>query len=380
MRILYDDNMPLVAECFADWGQLIPFVGRGLTPADIQQADMLLVRSITPVTKTLLKNSSVRFIGSATIGTDHIEMQALSAAGVSFAHAPGCNARAVAEYVLTTAVNWAAEKSVSLNSLRLAVVGYGNVGREVTHLLQPLVGRLIIVDPLLAADEFPDQDFVAIDQALRADVISLHVPLTREGGHATHHLFSQQRLSMLADNQLLINSSRGAVVDNAALELCEADVVLDVWEGEPVVSASVLSEVFMGTPHVAGHTLEGKYSGTYQLYLAACEFFQKPVCFELSQDQEFSRQQVLSVKTASSEQSVESWIASVLNQVVPLKQDYARLCDQLSAVAAEDRGVVFDRLRKQYTVRREFSAFQVKADSLRPDELALLNHLGFRIW
>jgi len=277
MNIVADESMPLAEYFFGSLGDVQRHPGRTMNASVLSGAEVLLVRSITQVNPLLLEGSPVTFVGSATIGTDHVDLSYLARKGIRFSHAPGCNARAVAEYVLAAVLYWASGEGCSLDSLCLAVVGYGHVGREVAHLLGPLM-RHVVVDPFLDAADYPGVEFVSMSSAWQADIVTLHVPLTREGAHSTFHLLNQGNLSAEKTPGLLINAARGGVVDNRALQEILVRrpgmaCVLDVWEGEPGISPALLKNVLLGSPHVAGHTLEGKYRGTWQLYLAACEYF-----------------------------------------------------------------------------------------------------------
>ena len=275
MKIVADENMPALA-LFAPLGEVIPRAGRGLTQADLTDAGVLLVRSVTRVDAALLAETPVRFVGSATIGTDHVDLPWLAAAGIWFAHAPGCNAMAVAEYVLQVVLDWACEQGRSLANLSVGVVGVGNAGGRVAHLLAAAGCRVRCCDPpRAAAGDAIDGGWVSLDEALACDVVTLHVPLTGQGGHATRHLLGASALSTLSPDQLLINSSRGPVIDNTALLACLESggpaVVLDVWETEPGVPPALFARVRRGSPHIAGYSVEGRTRGSLMVYQALCE-------------------------------------------------------------------------------------------------------------
>lgn len=282
MKIVCDENIAFAQEFFGDMGELVCLPGRALTAAEVRDADALIVRSVTEVGEPLLVGSRVQFVGSATIGFDHVDLAYLAAAGIGFAGAPGCNARAVVEYVLSALLHL---RSDSLSRLTVAVVGAGNVGGRLLWALDQLGLQTWMVDPLVSAAQLAERfEFTRLPQqrtlteALAADVVCLHTPLTREGCAPTWHLLGAEQIAQLCPGSLLLNAGRGAVVDNRALlqrlqQHADLDVVLDVWEGEPAISLPLLQQVRLGTPHIAGYSAEGKLQGTASVYQALCAHF-----------------------------------------------------------------------------------------------------------
>ncbi|HBX54890.1 MAG TPA: 4-phosphoerythronate dehydrogenase, partial [Pseudomonas sp.] len=236
MRIVADENIPLLDEFFAGFGEICRLPGRAIDRAALSDAELLLVRSVTQVDRGLLDGSQVRFVGTCTIGTDHLDLDYLQHAGIGWASAPGCNARGVVDYVLGSLLLLAEEQGAALPARTYGVVGAGQVGGRLVEVLRGLGWSVRVCDPLRQAAE--GGDFVSLEEVIaECDVISLHTPLERDGAHPSHHLFDAARLARLKPGAWLINASRGAVVDNAALRevlMRRADlrVVLDVWEGE----------------------------------------------------------------------------------------------------------------------------------------------------
>lgn len=356
MRLLADENMPLLTEFFAGLGELRTLPGRGMSRDDVLAADVLLVRSVTAVSHELLAGSSLRWVGTATIGTDHIDSEALRAQDITLASAPGCNARAVGEYVTTALSMLAHEQGWQPQERTLGIVGLGNTGRAVAALATALGFRVLGCDPLQQTD-IPARTFSEL--LAEADIISLHVPLIKEGVHATQHLLGRAELTRLRTGSILINSSRGSVVDNEALasELREypgrLTAVLDVWEGEPRLSASLLDRVHTGTPHVAGYSQEGKWRGTAMLYQQLCDFLKQAQTVSLEQVQPA---EVPAPLTVDASLPVSAVLASVLLQACPLRRDDAAL---RASMMAADPAAAFDALRKNYPPRREFTAQRV---------------------
>ncbi|MFZ5723243.1 MAG: 4-phosphoerythronate dehydrogenase [Pseudomonadota bacterium] len=371
--------MPLLAEFFADLGEIRRLPGRSMTAADVAGADLLLVRSVTRVDAALLAAARPRFVGSATIGTDHVDLAWLAGQGIPFAAAPGCNARAVAEYVSTVLALYAGQESVAVAGLRLGVVGCGHVGREVVRQAQALGMPVAICDPLADPAGLPaDVPRLALDALLDwADVLTLHVPLADDGPHPTRHLLDAARLRR-GRWRLLINTARGPVVDNRALSgLLAAEpgraAVLDVWEAEPAVPPALLQRVRLGTPHVAGYSLEGKWRGTAMLYRAAC----RTLGIAPRVDLEAIR------RARGDTPAVLPWagtLAETLAGVCDVPGDDRRLRAVVTADAAAT-AAAFDRLRRDYPERREFAHYRLAGvpatDPQTKTPRAMLAALGF---
>ena len=233
MKIIADENIPCAEQAFASLGEVRLVPGRGMQAAQVQDADILLVRSVTAVDQALLAHSAVRFVGSATIGFDHVDRAYLHQRGIGFATAPGCNATSAAEYVVSALLVLAQRKGFTLAGKSVGIIGCGNVGSRVRERLAALGMHCVVNDPPLQ-DQGGHDDFVSLEEVLQADVITVHVPYTRDGAYPTHHLVDEAVLRKLQPGALFINTSRGAVTDNRALDalLAERDdlsVVLDVW-------------------------------------------------------------------------------------------------------------------------------------------------------
>ncbi len=282
MLIVADENIPYWIPFFGDIGEIRRVNGRTLAPDQVRDADILLVRSVTRVDRQLLEGARVRFVGTATIGTDHIDQAWLQEQGIGFAAAPGCNAVSVAEYVLSV-LSLYAEKRGGIedwSSLTVGIVGgVGNVGGELARMLERLDFTVKLCDPpRQEAEEERAEEFVPLAEALECDVVTLHTPLTRTGAHPTNRMIAGSELAALGQDQLLINAGRGGeVIDGEALlaRLQQADaptVVLDVWEHEPRINPDLLDRVWLATPHIAGYSLEGKMQGTEMIYQALCRY------------------------------------------------------------------------------------------------------------
>ncbi len=377
MKIVADENIPCVREAFASLGEVTLVNGRGLGAEQVSAADILLVRSVSRVDESLLAGSSVRFVGSATIGFDHIDTAYLKASGIGLATAPGSNATSAAEYVVSSLLVLAQQQGLEPAGKTAGIIGCGNVGSRVRERLTALGMRCLVNDPPLQASGV-DDDFVDLEAALRADVVTVHVPLTRAGDHPTCHLLDKTAFGQLRQGAVLINTARGAVADNAALNevLAQRDdlsVVLDVWEGEPAIDLSLLEKVALGTPHIAGYSLDGKLRGTEMIYRAACEFLGVP--------QQWNVRSVLPAdETVVLPQGADAGAlvrAAVLG-CYDVRDDDRRL-RRLFDLPADERPRYFDRLRREYPLRREFAATKLTGATIPDREREQLAGLGFAV-
>ena len=358
MKILFDENMPYAKEFFSNIAgsetQLISFSGRDLSHEQVRDTDVLLVRSITQVNKALLnENKKLSFVGTATIGTDHIDQAYLAKRDIAFHSSPGCNAVSVAEYVISALVILAERYLFDFTKLSVGIVGGGNTGSRLSEKLSALGIQYKICDPLLAANTDDTREFVSLEEALECDVISLHVPKVIDGEYPTYHLLDETRLRNLKDEQILISACRGEVIDNHALLALKKSghglkLVLDVWEGEPDVLTPLIDYTEIATAHIAGYSLEGKARGTEMLYQALCQHINvEPLC-QLTT--------LLPTANISSLELNQEFNEIVLNQLVKMVYDVRR-DDAIFRQKLSSQG--FDALRKNYPTRREFSAVQV---------------------
>ena len=367
LRIVADENMPGL-EMFQALGTVVARPGRALSTRDLQQADVLLVRSVTRVDAALLEGTPVRFVGSATIGTDHIDLPWLGRAGIGFAHAPGCNAMAVAEYTLQATLEWLVAVGREVSGLTFGVVGCGNVGSRVATLMTALGAKVLCCDPpRQGRGEQLDGGWQTLEAALGCDIVSLHVPLIREGEGSTWHLLDRSRLAALAPRQLLINPCRGPVVDNLSLtELPRQQLpslVLDVWENEPRLLPALFDRVFRGTPHIAGYSVEGRWRGSSMVLQGLHSW--------LARDDVDLEPQALQSQWSQP-------VAGLVDLLALLRSRY-RLADDHDALAVSllepDPGRAFDRLRKHYPQRHELRGTAVSG-LVSPSLLPVLSELG----
>lgn len=363
MHIVADENIPLAEAFFSHLGVVERLPGRSLTRQQLQRADLLLVRSVTPVTAQLLAETPVKFVASATIGTDHIDLGLLQQRGIVFSNAPGCNAESVVDYVLSALIHLAQQQGCALSERCVGIVGVGNVGGRLQQRLQRLGIASVLCDPLRAERESAAPGaFSELSELLqRCDVFCLHTPLTQQGPYPSYHLFDADVLNALPQGSWLINAGRGAVIDNRALADClqqrkDLQVVLDVWESEPGIDTRLAQRLALATPHIAGYSLEGKSRGTEMIYQSACRFLGVQPQRTLAQllPQPAIRQVQLSA-TAALEADL---LPRLVKLVYDVRRDHDTLLNRVrhhpTAIASE-----FDRLRRCYPERREFSSLRL---------------------
>lgn len=372
MKIVVDENMPLVHQLFSSFGNIVALPGRQMTADDLRDADVLLVRSVTSVNATLLTQArQLKFIGTATIGTDHVDQAFLAQQGIPFFSAPGCNKISVGEFVISALLILAEQRQITLAGLSLGIIGAGNTGTAVAERAAALGMVVHLCDPVKQAGGDP-REFCSYDAALTCDVISFHVPITKTGEHPTFHMLDAARIQALSSAQLVVNASRGAVWDNQAMLIRQesADpltLVMDVWEHEPDVLMPLVGHTQLATPHIAGYSLEGKYRGTYMLYQAFCDVFGYPCTTELRRllpPPDISEVTLHGPLT-------EAKIRKLIHLVYDVRRDDARFRQQIGLNGA------FDQMRKNYPERREWSSLSVRA--AHADARRQLSQLGFTV-
>lgn len=358
MKIVADPNIPFVQEAFGPLGEVALVPGRTMRADLVRDADLLLVRSVTPVNAGLLDGSRVKFVATATIGFDHVDTRYLELRGIGFATAAGSNANSVAEYIIAALLELAHRKQFRLRDKTLGVVGVGNVGSKVVRYAEALGMRVLPNDPPRQRAE--GGSFVSLDRVIaEADIITLHVPLTKSGPDATFHILEPRR-------GILINTARGAVLDNRALLAANlTGLVLDVWEGEPNLPPGLLDKADIITPHIAGYSFDGKVNGTRMIYEAACRHFGLPAVWT----PQLPAVSPLTMAAVPGEDD-EDTLRRVIRQCYDITDDDARLRTDPKK---------FDQLRAEYPVRREFFNTMLRLENATASVRAKLAAIGFRL-
>ena len=375
LRIVADQEIPLIARAFAGAAEVTLLDGRALDPPAVRQADALLVRSVTRVNAALLKGSAVRFVGSATSGVDHIDRAWLASAGIQFAHAPGSNARPVAEYALAGLFALAQRRGFELRDKTVGIIGCGHTGSHLARFLTALGVPCLRNDPPLAR-RGAGGAYVALEAICAADIISLHVPLNDAGADKTRRLVNARFLSRLKRDVILLNTSRGAVIDEAALirfrrQNPRASLILDVWQDEPRINPALLAETALATPHIAGYSRGAKIRAARMLLAALAEFSGHEAA---TTDPNPLPKHGLELAPDAG----QDIIPRAVTQAYDVAGD-GGLLGGLAGLDKRQRGEYFDRARKHYPPRREFGDYIVQARGMAPDTAARLGRLGFAV-
>jgi erythronate-4-phosphate dehydrogenase len=357
LKLLADENIAGIDTFFMDMDVTVK-PGREISPKDLLGVDILLVRSVTKVNRTLLEYaSSLKFIGSATIGVDHIDIDYLQSIGIVFSNAPGCNAQGVCEYVMSS-IAYLKPSIFSDPNATVGIIGCGHVGSKVYRVLKDLDVSVSVYDPLKGDEVLFKRG--SLEQVLSCDVVTLHVPFTDCGLHATHNMLDQEQLDTMKDSALLINTSRGGVVNEHALSNWLSTrknslVALDVWKNEPNINKSLLERCDIATPHIAGYSLRGKWRGTFALYKAVREFLGMPLDKGMSD-----------MPTQIQHVDLTQPIEQLFLKSYQIKLDSDAMKSALLD-SSQDIGCEFDMLRKQYFQRCEWE------DSIDPSSAFTLS-------
>ncbi len=381
MRIVCDANMPYVKQAFATLGEVVLCDGREMTPELVATADLLIARSTTKVDRHLLAGRRLRFYGSGVIGTDHIDIPLLEELGIPWSSAPGCNAASVAQYLTVALVQLALRYGRQLDRMRLGVVGVGHVGRQVVARAQAIGMQVVCCDPPRKRDpaDVAAQEFVPLEQLLQeADVVTLHTPLTRQGADATWHMLGAEQLALMRRDAWLINAARGGVVDGTAWLAARQRshlqaTVFDTWEPEPEFRPEIFAAVDWGTPHIAGHSYEGKVNGTMIVYRAACHTLGVAPTYE----PELPEPPTPAIEVDAAGLSREALLRAVVLPTYSLEADDLVMRAIPAAATPARRGAAFDQLRRSYPMRREFSATRVTLRNATPAQEQMVRALGF---
>ncbi len=356
MNIFVDENIPQGPQVFSAYGDVHVFAGRALKQKDLLKADALVVRSITNVNDGLLDGTPVRFVGTATIGVDHIDQDYLSKSGIGFAAAPGCNARSVAEYLTAALLHLRLHRKLELEGKTLGIIGFGHVGNQVARVAPFLGLKVLRCDPPLEKAGHPGPFLSLQELAAQSDILTAHVPLTRTGPHATLGFLNCDFFEAFNNSKVLINTCRGEITDAETLlwaldQKKLSHLILDVFPGEPNIDPILASRADLISPHIAGYSIQGKLNGTSQILTAFL--------------QHFGLEKKSDVIMPSPPHPDITWPGKVGAEVGMhhcVKQSYEILRDDINlrrALNDPDLPIRFDLLRKTYPERYEFAGFRV---------------------
>lgn len=379
MKIVCAKSVLFGREAFSTLGEVRVLPDRNITRADVVDADILAIRSKTEVTRALIDNASLRYVGTATAGYDHIDTEACRKAGIAWGAAPGCNANSVAEYMTAALLHLAVEKGCPLKGRTLAVIGVGQVGHRVVAKARALGLRVLQNDPPRAAVEHNFELRPLAEILPEADFVTLHVPLTDEGPWATRAMVNADFFGALRPGAVFFNASRGEVVNERALQKAMDEhrlshVVLDVWDHEPVINFDLCNRVDLGTPHIAGYSYDGKLDGTLQIYREACRIMGAEPTWDPTPL--LPPPAVPRVELDARARTDEQVLHELVRRVYDIAADDLALRQPAEPDDAK-RGARFDHLRATYPQRCEFHHTEARVVGGSSDLLSKIHGLGF---
>jgi erythronate-4-phosphate dehydrogenase len=375
LKIVADDKIPFLKGVLEPYADILYLPGAKISPADVAGADAIFTRTRTKCNAGLLQGSNVRLIVTATIGYDHIDTSWCEANGIRWINAPGCNSSSVQQYITAVLVTLAEAHAWHLPELTLGVIGVGNVGRKVALAGAALGMRVLSNDPPRADKEGTEEAFIPLDELLKqSDIVTCHTPLTADAPYPTYHLASDGFFERMKAGAVFINSSRGAVTDSAALKRAMpaklAEYVLDVWEGEPEMDPYLLEKAFIGTPHIAGYSSDGKANGTAACIRELCRFFELDILPDWYPASVPSPPMPAALSIDGKGKTDGQIFYEAVTHTYPIGEDSRRL-KQSPATFEEQRG--------NYWTRREFGAFTLQLTHVGQTAAEGLAKLGFHL-
>jgi erythronate-4-phosphate dehydrogenase len=373
MKIIIDDKIPYIKGVLEHFAEVIYIPWNKTTPETVKNADALITRTNTICNKDLLEGSRVKFIATATIGYDHIDTGYCQKAGIEWTNAPGCNAESVNQYIASAILVWSMRKRLNLSNKTIGIVGAGNVGSRVAKTCEIIGMRVLLNDPPRARKE-KTRNFVSLEKIKQeADIITFHVPLNMKGEDATFNMVDKNFIKSLHKKPLLINSCRGDVFDTEAIyNAVKTDyisgLIIDCWKNEPYINIELLNIAEIGTPHIAGYSKDGKANGTTMSIRSVSRFFNLGIDNWKSENIEIPEKTVIEIDgNRKHEQAI---IAEAILATCDIETD-----DKLLRKSP----YLFEKLRDNYKVRREFTAYTIKAKNIEEKTLVKLKALGFNL-
>ena len=373
IKIIADDKIPFLEGVFEPFAGIRYLPGQSISKDDLLNADALLIRTRTKCSEKLLKGSAVKFIGTATIGHDHIDAEYCALNGIEWINAPGCNSSSVQQYVIAALLKIGKESGLKLQDKTIGIIGVGNVGSQVERFARIIGMNVILNDPPRASRE-GNEKFTDLETLLeQSDIITLHVPLTMSGEHMTYHMIDDLKLEKVRKNAWLINSSRGEVADTSSLKKALErgrieGAVIDVWENEPYIDPELMNLAFIATPHIAGYSSDGKANGTAMIVNGASGFFGLPLKEWYPTGIQEPDNPVIHIDARG--RDFEDILREAVNQTYIISADDTRLRHSLSG---------FEEQRGNYPARREFPAYTISINGASDDDTRKLSAMGFKL-
>lgn len=373
-KIVIDDAVPYAEEIFSHLGEVTKIAGRAINSDAVKQADALIVRSRTLVNKELLENSKVSFVGSTVVGLDHIDQPYLKQKQIEFYSAQGCNANSVAEYVITNLLNLAEQFQFNISEKSLGIIGVGNVGEKVYNKAKALGMQILLNDPpkVERHPELEDQhNYVDLDSCLKADIITLHTPLTNSGLHPTRDLISATKLSNINPDQIIINAARGGIINEQAWKnaITQANVI-DCWENEPNIDMELYAKAWIATPHIAGHSLDAKVAGSSMVYQKLCKYWQ----VQPQQDWQAALPEPPPIRNFEAMPSLQNALCKLMNETHNIFADDNVIRDKEASSVHKK----YEYYRRNFPIYREWAQHRIQLTG-KTELDNLLIQLGFKV-
>lgn len=372
LHIVADDKIPFLKGVLEPFGFVEYFPGKEINRQVLKNADALITRTRTKVNKELLEGTMVKFVATATIGTDHLDIDWLTKNGIKWVNAPGCNSGSVMQYIGGALTYLSYKYNFDFTKMTLGIIGVGNVGSKVAKLSKNLGFKVLLNDPPRERNEGKSQ-FTSLPELLRAsDIISMHVPLNKTDRDRTIGLVNKEFLKSTKKGAIFINSSRGPIVEESSLK--EAlisrkitNTVLDVWQHEPEIDPELMKLVDIATPHIAGYSIDGKANGTSMVVNALSSYFQLPL--ENWYPDTLLEPNNKSIKINCEGLSDQKILEKAVRFTYKIEEDDQNLRKNL---------IEFEKLRGNYPIRREFSSYEIQLENETERIIKNLNDLGFK--
>jgi erythronate-4-phosphate dehydrogenase len=373
MKIIIDNKIPYIRGAFEPFAEVIYLPGNKTTKEVVKDADVLITRTRTKCNQELLEGSKVKFIATATIGYDHIDTEYCKKAGIKWTNAPGCNAESVNQYIASALFSWSMKKRFDLKEKTIGIVGVGHVGSKVARLCKTIGMKVLLNDPPREREEEPEQFVSLVKIQQEADIITFHVPLNLNGEDATFHMVNEKFIQNLKKKPLLINSCRGEVFDSASIKnALQTEVIsgfiADCWENEPDIDLELLKLADYGTPHIAGYSKDGKANGTKMSVQAISRFFNLDIDNWEAENVELPEKTTIEID--GNQRREYSILAEAILSTYDIETD-----DE----ALRENPQLFEKLRGDYPVRREFDSYTISAKNIENETLEKLKKLGFSL-
>ena len=373
IKIIADDKIPFLKGVLEPYADVTYLPGKQITRDVIMNVDALLIRTRTKCTDTLLKGTRVKFIGTATIGFDHIDTQYCEKNKIKWTNAPGCNSFSVQQYIAAALLKIASEFRFSLKDKTIGIIGVGNVGTKIEKFAKILGMKVLLNDPPRARKE-GEKAFNRLDKILyESDIVTVHVPLNVVGEDRTYNLFNETSFKKMQKDAWFFNSSRGEVTDTAALKESLRSgklggAVIDVWENEPDIDQELMAKAFIATPHIAGYSTDGKANGTAMVVNSLCKYFEISLknWYPENVPQPASPEIAIDGKGKSEEDILREAVFKTYNITVD---------DLKLRFSPSD----FEKLRGEYPIRREFTSYKIDLNGGSKKVQKMLEELGFKI-